>query len=462
VCAATRKILHLTTFSDLGLAAPILKALAEKGYATPTPIQAQAIPCVLAGKDLLGIAQTGTGKTAAFALPILDRLSRSTRPASRHTCRTLILCPTRELAAQIADSFRAYGRHLGLSVAVVVGGVSHRPQAIALVRGVDVLVATPGRLIDHLGERNICCAGTETFVLDEADQMLDLGFLPSIRQIVAQLARSRQNLFFSATMPREVGKLANELLRDPVRVAVAPVATTVDTVRQRVIHVENRHKRSLLVQLFADAAMARALVFTRTKRGADRVASHLKAAGIPVTAIHGNKSQGQRERALAAFRASKVRVLVATDIAARGIDIERVTHVVNFELPDAAESYVHRIGRTARAGAAGVAISLCDRAEIGQLRDIERLTRRSIPAEDHRNDEGAIKGRSARELDNRARRHGNRPRAAAGRATTGQGCQEHSARCPQNGHKRHGKRHRWSSKPARNGNRQGARSAGSL
>jgi len=410
---------------------------------------------------LLGIAQTGTGKTAAFALPILDHLARSTRPPTRHTCRALILSPTRELATQIGNSFRVYGRHLGLSVAVVVGGVSQRPQAIALARGVDVLVATPGRLIDHLGERNISCAETEIFVLDEADQMLDLGFLPSIRRIVALLAGSQQNLFFSATMPREVGKLANELLRDPVRVAVAPVATTVDTVIQRVIHVESRDKRSLLVQLFADAAMSRALVFTRTKRGADRVASHLKAAGIPVTAIHGNKSQGQRERALAAFRASKVRVLVATDIAARGIDIEQVTHVVNFELPDVPESYVHRIGRTARAGAAGVAISLCDPGEIGQLREIERLTRRSIPSEDHRNDKGAINGRSAREPDNRARRHRNTG-AAAARETMGRGCQEHSTRRPQNGHKRHGNGHRWPTKPARNRNRQGARRAGSL
>src|SRR5262245_19424716 len=437
VCVATRKIIYLTTFSDLRLAAPILKALAEKGYATPTPIQAQAIPCVLARKDLLGIAQTGTGKTAAFALPILDHLARSTRPRLRHSCRALILSPTRELATQIANSFRAYGHHLGLSVAVVVGGVSHRPQAIALARGVDVLVATPGRLIDHLGERNISCAQTEIFVLDEADQMLDLGFLPSIRRIVALLPENRQNLFFSATMPREVGKLANELLRDPVRVAVAPVATTVDTVTQRVIHVESRDKCSLLVRLFADAAMSRALVFTRTKRGADRVASHLKAAGIPVTAIHGNKSQGQRERALAAFRTSKVRVLVATDIAARGIDIEQVTHVVNFELPDVAESYVHRIGRTARAGAAGVALSLCDRGEIGQLRDIERLTRRPIPAEGHRDEE--INGRRlAREPDNRDHRHWNRPRAAAGRAAAGRGCQEHPARRRQNGHKRNG------------------------
>src|SRR5262245_12489958 len=458
---AIRKIIHLKTFSDLRLAVPILKALTEKGYATPTPIQVQAIPCVLAGKDLLGIAQTGTGKTAAFALPILDHLARTTRAPRRQSCRALILSPTRELATQIANSFRAYGRHLGLSVAVVVGGVSHRPQAIALARGVDVLVATPGRLIDHLGERNISCAETEIFVLDEADQMLDLGFLPSIRRIVAQLGGSRQNLFFSATMPREVGKLANELLRDPVRVAVAPGATIVDTVTERVIHVKSCDKRSLLVQLFADAAMSRALVFTRTKRGADRVASHLKAAGIPVTAIHGNKSQGQRERALAAFRASKVRVLVATDIAARGIDIEQVTHVVNFELPDVAESYVHRIGRTARAGATGVAISLCDPGEIGQLRDIERLTRRSIPAEDHRSDGAVINRRSAHERDNRDRGHGNRPRAVAARAMTGRGGQQRPARCPQNGHKRHGNGHRWSSKPARNGNRQGARSAGS-
>src|SRR5262245_6692236 len=430
------RLIHLTTFSDLALAAPILKALAEKGYATPTPIQAQAIPCVLAGEDLLGIAQTGTGKTAAFALPILDRLARTTRLRARHTCRALILSPTRELAMQIANSFRAYGRHLGLSVAVVVGGVSHRPQAVALARGVDVLVATPGRRIDHRGERGASCAETEIFVLDEADQMLDLGFLPSIRRIVALLAGSRQNLFFSATMPREVGKLANELLRDPVRIAVAPVATTVDTVTQRVIHVESREKRSLLVQLFADAAMSRALVFTRTKRGADRVSSHLKAAGIPVTAIHGNKSQCQRERALAAFRASKVRVLVATDIAARGIDIGRVTHVVNFELPDVPDGDVRRIGRTARAGRAGVAIARGHRREIGHVRDIERRPRRSIPAEVHRNDEGAINGCSAREPDNRDRRRGDWPRAVAARATTGRGCQEHSTRWPQNGQDR--------------------------
>jgi ATP-dependent RNA helicase RhlE len=374
----------LTKFSDLGLAAPILRALHGAGYDTPTAIQAQAIPTVLAGRDVLGIAQTGTGKTAAFALPILQRLAADRRPAQRKGCRVLVLSPTRELATQIADSFRIYGRHLDVAVAVVFGGVDHRSQAQRLVRGVDVLVATPGRLIDHLTQGNIALAGTEVLVLDEADQMLDLGFLPPIRRIVSHLTAKRQSLFFSATMPREIGRLANELLRDPARVSVAPVATPVDSVTQRVIHVESCDKLSLLVQLLDDLRMSRALVFTRTKRRADRVARHLKTASIPVAAIHGDKSQSQRERALAAFRASHIRVLVATDIAARGIDIDQVTHVVNYELPHVPECYVHRIGRTARAGAAGVAISFCDADEREQLRDIERLIRQSIPAEDQR------------------------------------------------------------------------------
>jgi len=371
-------------FSDLGLSASVLRALDGEGYATPTAIQAKAIPVVLSGRDVLGIAQTGTGKTAAFALPIIERLSTDRRPPQRQGCRVLVITPTRELATQIAESFRTYGRHLRISVAVVFGGVGHRPQIQALARGVDVLVATPGRLIDHLAERHITLAGTETLVLDEADQMLDLGFLPPIRRIVSQLPSRRQSLFFSATMPPEIGKLAAELLRDPVRVAVTPVASTVDSVVQRVLHVESHGKRALLVELFADPQMSRTLVFTRTKRGADRVARHLEAAGIGVAAIHGNKSQPQRERALAAFRASKIRVLVATDIAARGIDIDQVTHVVNFELPEVPEAYVHRIGRTARAGAAGIAISLCDVDERDLLRGIERLTRQSIPAEDRR------------------------------------------------------------------------------
>ena len=378
------KAYPLTTFSELGLSASILQALHAEGYETPTPIQKQAIPVVLTGRDLLGIAQTGTGKTAAFALPIIHRLAADKRPPRPKTCRVLVLTPTRELASQIAQSFRTYGRRSGLTVAVVFGGVGHRPQVNSMARGVDVLVATPGRLLDHVGERSISLAATEFLVLDEADHMLDLGFLPPIRRIVGHLPRNRQNLFFSATMPQEIGKLAQELLRDPARVSVTPAATTVETIAQRVLHVETGNKRTLLVELLADAGMSRTLVFTRTKRGADKVAQHLTAAGIAAAAMHGNKSQSQREQALAALRASKIRVLVATDIAARGIDIDLITHVVNFELPDVPEAYVHRIGRTARAGAQGIAISLCDAEERGQLRDIERLTRQTIPAEDRR------------------------------------------------------------------------------
>jgi ATP-dependent RNA helicase RhlE len=374
----------LTNFTDLGLAAPILKALQGEGYVTPTPIQTKAIPIVLTGRDLLGIAQTGTGKTAAFALPIIHRLMANKRAAMHKGCRVLVLTPTRELATQIAASFRTYGRHIDLTVAVVFGGVGHVPQVRTLARGVDVLVATPGRLLDHLGSRSLSLVGTEILVLDEADQMLDLGFLPPIRRIASHLSKNRQNLFFSATMPPEIGKLAEELLRDPVRVTVTPAGTTVDSVAQRVLHVESKNKRSLLVELLANVDMSRTLVFTRTKRGADKVARHLVEAGIVAAAIHGNKSQSQREHALASFRASRIRVLVATDIAARGIDIDQVTHVVNFELPDVPESYVHRIGRTARAGAQGIAISFCDAEERGQLRDIERLTRQAIPAEDRR------------------------------------------------------------------------------
>lgn len=376
----------MTLFSDLQLAAPLLNALDQEGYTTPTPIQAQAIPAVMAGSDLLGIAQTGTGKTAAFALPILHRLAANRRHPQRKGCRALILSPTRELASQIADSFRTYGRHLNMKIAVVFGGVSFGPQARQLDRGVDILIATPGRLLDHMGQRTVAIEGTEVFVLDEADQMLDLGFLPPIRRIVERLSAKRQNLFFSATMPREIGKLAEELLRDPVKVSVTPAATTVERVAQRVILVEPQKKKSLLVELFGDEAVARALVFTRTKRGADKVAKHLEGAGIGVAAIHGNKSQRQREDALHAFRNSKIRVLVATDIAARGIDIDNVTHVVNFELPEVPESYVHRIGRTGRAGAAGTAISLCAGEERGLLRDIERTTRQIIPTEDRRGD----------------------------------------------------------------------------
>lgn len=372
----------MTEFSKLGLAEPLLQALAAEGYTIPTPIQSQAIPKILQGADLLGIAQTGTGKTAAFALPILHRLAANRRPAQRKGCRALILSPTRELASQIADSFRTYGRHLGLSVATIVGGVGPQPQIKALARGVDILVATPGRLLDHMSARHAILSGTEIFVLDEADQMLDLGFVVPIRRIVAQLNKNRQSLFFSATMPKEIAGLAGELLHDPARVSVTPVGTTAERVTQRVIHIEAAKKRALLTRLFKEIDMPRTLVFTRTKRGADRVAQHLEAAGLKVAAIHGNKSQGQRQAALEAFRSGKIGVLVATDIAARGIDVDLVSHVINYELPDVAEAYVHRIGRTARAGAAGEAISLCDAEERESLRAIERLTRQTIPSED--------------------------------------------------------------------------------
>ncbi len=376
----------MTQFTDLGLNPALLKALKSEGYETPTPIQAQAIPAVMAGRDLLGIAQTGTGKTAAFALPILHRLDATRKPAPRRGCRVLVLSPTRELASQIAESFRTYGKHLGFTVATIFGGVKYGPQMKALAAGVDILVATPGRLIDHMGEKTANLGETEIFVLDEADQMLDLGFLQPIRRIVATLPKTRTNLFFSATMPGEIGKLASELLNDPHRVSVTPHAPTHERVDQRLIFVEADMKREMLSELFADARLTRTIVFTRTKRGADRVAKHLEGGGVPAQAIHGDKSQGQREKALAAFKAGNCRALVATDIAARGIDIDLVSHVINFELPNVPESYVHRIGRTARAGATGQAISLCADDERPLLKDIQKLTRQTIPTEDRRKD----------------------------------------------------------------------------
>ncbi len=377
----------MTKFTDLGLAAPILKALDREGYTTPTPIQVQAIPSVLDGDDLLGIAQTGTGKTAAFALPMLHRLAADKRRPPRKGCRALVLSPTRELATQIADSFKTYGRHLDLSVATVFGGVGYRPQIQALARGVGVLVATPGRLLDHIASGHAELSGTEIFVLDEADQMLDLGFLKPIKQIASGLATRRQTLFFSATMPKEITSLANAFLRDPVRVSVAPTATTVERVTQRVIHVDKQKKIALLGDVLSVDGMHRALVFTRTKRGADRVAKHLAAMDFKVAAIHGNKSQSQREKALDAFKKSKIQILVATDIAARGIDVDHVSHVVNYDLPEVPEAYVHRIGRTARAGASGEAISFCAGEDKHLLRSIERLTRRKIESENRLNDE---------------------------------------------------------------------------
>ena len=379
----------MTSFLELGLAEPIARALVEEKYTNPTPIQAQTIPQVLAARDVVGIAQTGTGKTAAFALPILNHLFKNRQRLEKRTCRVLVLSPTRELSAQIVDSFQTYGRHLRPRVALAIGGVPINRQIRDLVSGVDVLVATPGRLRDLMQSGAVRLDFVEIFVLDEADRMLDMGFIHDIRAVIGKLPQRRQSLFFSATMPREIADLAKGMLRDPVRVAVTPEATTVERVEQRIIHVDRAAKPSLLVEVLRQETIDRALVFTRTKHGADKVVRALEKAGHAAEAIHGNKSQGQRERVLAAFRAGKVRTLVATDIAARGIDVDGISHVVNYDLPNIPESYVHRIGRTARAGADGIAISFCDGEERAYLRDIEKLIRMSIPATDRRSDQRA-------------------------------------------------------------------------
>jgi ATP-dependent RNA helicase RhlE len=366
-----------TTFSSLGLIEPLLKAVAAVGYTRPTPIQVQAIPELLAGRDVLGCAQTGTGKTAAFALPILDRLTRLPRRSGRGP-RVLVLTPTRELATQIADDFADYGANVASKCAVVFGGVGQGNQVQALRQNVDIVVATPGRLLDLMGQGHARFEACETLVLDEADRMLDMGFIEPIRRILAALPRKRQNLMFSATMPPEIAQLARGMLVNPVNVAVAPVSSTAEKVSQWVLHVDRGDKRALLREVLRDPKMTRVLVFTRTKHGANKVAQELDRKGVRADAIHGNKSQNARQRALDAFKRGGIRVLVATDIAARGIDVEGVSHVINFDIPIEPESYVHRIGRTARAGASGVALSFCDREERGALRAIERLTRTPV------------------------------------------------------------------------------------
>ena len=371
----------MPTFADLGLSDVTLRALADEGYSTPTPIQAKAIPHVLAGRDLFGCAQTGTGKTAAFTLPLIERLLAAPGRAAPRRCRVLVLAPTRELAAQIHQSVRAYGRHAGTTAAVIYGGVSQRPQADALARGVDVLVATPGRLLDLVGQRLVDLRSVEFLVLDEADRMLDMGFIHDVRRIVGLLPRDRQTLFFSATLPAEVRDLADSMLRDPLEVKTAPQATSAETVAQSVYHVAKQEKKQRLVQLLREEPMSRVIVFTRTKHGADKLHRDLDKAGISAAAIHGNKSQNQRERALAAFKSPRPPVLIATDIAARGIDVDAVSHVVNYELPHEPETYVHRIGRTGRAGQSGTAVSFCDHEERPRLAAIERLIRMKIPAE---------------------------------------------------------------------------------
>lgn len=367
-------------FVDLRLSEPLLRAVATAGYTVATPVQEQSIPHVLSGRDLLGCAQTGTGKTAAFALPILHRLSASPSQAGRMSrVRCLVLCPTRELATQIAGDFRTYGKHLQFRIAVIFGGVNQNPQVQALRQGVDIVVATPGRLLDLMSQRALDLRGVQTLVLDEADRMLDMGFIHDIRKIVASLPAQRQTLLFSATMPTEIRRLADSLLRNPVSVQIAQTSATAEGIKESVYFVEKRNKPALLAHLVDNLPMSRAIVFTRTKHGADRVVRQLHGFGIRSEAIHGNKSQNARQRALENFRASKTPVLVATDIASRGIDIDDVTHVVNFDISHEPETYVHRIGRTARAGATGAAVSFCDREELPNLKGIERLIRRSIP-----------------------------------------------------------------------------------
>ncbi len=369
----------MTSFQDFRLTDAITRALAEEKYLTPTPIQVQTIPPVMVGRDVIGIAQTGTGKTAAFALPILHRIASQERPVPRKSCRVLVLSPTRELSSQILDGFRAYGRHLRIRTALAIGGVPMGNQVRALLGGVDVLVATPGRLLDLVKSNALRLDNVECLVLDEADRMLDMGFIHNIRKIVAKLPATRQTLMFSATMPRAIADLAAQMLRDPVKPAVASAASTAERIEQRLVRVDRAAKPAALIDPLRREAPNRTLIFTRTRHGADKVVRLLVTAGIAASVIHGNKSQNQRERALAAFRKGGIRILVATDIAARGIDVDGISHVINFDLPNVPESYVHRIGRTARAGAGGIAISLCAKEETAYVRDIEKLIRRSIP-----------------------------------------------------------------------------------
>lgn len=372
----------MTTFSDLNLAEPLSQALEKQGYTSPTPIQAQAIPLVRDGKDLMGIAQTGTGKTAAFALPILDHIVREDIRAPKRGTRVLVLAPTRELASQIAVSFRDYGQAIeGLKVQAIYGGVKAQRQIERCVKGNDVLVATPGRLLDLVDQKALRLSDVEILVLDEADQMMDMGFIHALRKIVPLVPQNRQTLFFSATMSPAITKLAKQFLNDPSRISVAPANTTAERVEQRLTFVNQKEKQALLTLALANPDIDRALIFTRTKHGADRVVKKLAAASIEALAIHGNKSQNQRQRALAAFKAGDVRFLVATDIAARGIDIEGISHVFNFEIPNVAEQYVHRIGRTARAGRSGLATSFVAEDERPYLKDIQKLLKQTIPVE---------------------------------------------------------------------------------
>lgn len=372
----------MTQFTDLGLAEPLLRALKSEGYEIPTPIQAKLIPIMMEGRDVVGIAQTGTGKTAAFVLPLLNELAaRNERPEPR-SCKALIVTPTRELAAQIADNITAYAKYMKATSTVVVGGVKPNPQIRAMTRGVDILVATPGRLLDLVSTGAIRLDKTTTVILDEADQMLDLGFMPAIRRIMSQVPRARRTALLSATMPKQIRSLANDFLNNPAEISVTPASKPVERIAQSVIFVPKNAKPNLLIDILKKTAFERVIVFTRTKHGADKVARVLTKNDLPADAIHGNKSQNQRKRALDSFKTGETMILIATDIAARGIDVDGISHVINYDLPNVPESYVHRIGRTARAGAEGIAIAFCDREERALLKDIEKLMKITIPKED--------------------------------------------------------------------------------
>lgn len=420
------------TFENLGLHASLLRAVAAEGYASPTPIQAQAIPHLAEGRDLLGVAQTGTGKTAAFALPILHRLQSAERPqGGRRKPRVLVLSPTRELACQIGESFSVYGRHSGVRHTLIYGGVGQMPQVRALRSGVDIIVATPGRLVDLINQGYCDLSGVEIFVLDEADRMFDMGFLPDLRRVIDRLPKQRQTVLLSATMPEPIERLAQQILRNPVQVRIAPVRKTTELIDESLYFISQKQKTKLLTHLLHGEEVLRSIVFTRTKHGADRVARELQKAGITAEPIHGNKSQNFRQRVLAAFKADKLQVLVATDLAARGIDVDGVTHVFNFDLPNEPETYVHRIGRTGRAGSTGTAIAFCDSDERPQLRGIEQFIRRrlriegKLPAGIVRVDEPREPSGSRPHGENRnsAGRHSHspRPRTQEAAATSGAG-----------------------------------------
>jgi len=451
-------------FDDLKLIEPLLRAVRAEGYSTPTPIQEQAIPHVLEGRDLLGVAQTGTGKTAAFALPILQHLAE--KPRQGHHIRVLVLAPTRELASQIGDSFRTYGRNTGVKQVTIFGGVGQQPQVDKLRNGPEVLVAAPGRLLDLMNQGFVKLDKLEVFVLDEADRMLDMGFIHDVRRIIAALPRQRQTLLFSATMPEEIQDLAHNILIDPVKVEVTPVASTVEKIDQSIFFVEKKDKPALLEHLLQDKNISRVLVFTRTKHGANKVVQRLESARIHAEAIHGNKSQTAREAALKNFKSGKTRVLVATDIAARGLDVEEISHIINYDLPNEPETYVHRIGRTARAGASGIAYSFCDTEERAYLRDIERLIKLHVPVVEEHPFRSPLPNPQPTDFNRRGGPRVQAPRPQNGERQPGQGNarpqgQQRSRnghgrneQRPQNGERQNNQRQQAQGERPQNGNQQ--------